>query len=273
MMSFFRSIIQTARRGIWKMDSIWTGRERKYWFIYKFLLRISPRELFKSADGRIVIRDQIENGRPVRRLQYDNIGQSAFFLDKNGDSEPLFAYMQTLKELALGYDGVKNILLIGGGGFSFPRYFLNAVPDGMITVIEIDRKFYEIAKKYFFLDDEPRMRVMIQDGLSYLSDTVSANASKRGEYGTISYDMVILDAFIGPKLVRELHTESAYRLVKSVLASDGLLGINLLNKEKNAIPLETHCSQKMLNSLFKNTKILQCPQGWNHILLASDRMI
>lgn len=44
----------------------------------------------------------------------------------------------------------KNFLMIGGGGYSFPKYLLANYPDATIDVVEIDPKMTEIAKEYFF---------------------------------------------------------------------------------------------------------------------------
>ena len=84
-------------------------------WLKKLLLYISPKTLFASEDGHVVIRDEIEDKRPVRLLLYDDIRESGIYLDEGMNSDPLFYYMQTLKEVMLFYEGLDNALLIGGG--------------------------------------------------------------------------------------------------------------------------------------------------------------
>lgn len=47
---------------------------------------------------------------------------------------------------------IKDVLLIGGGGFQFPKYFLSH-QTGNIDVVEINSILYGISKKYFFLKE------------------------------------------------------------------------------------------------------------------------
>ena len=122
-------------------------------FMQMLRLAVAPKTIYQSDDGHIVILDRIEHKRPVRLLLYDGVRESGVYLDENGDTDPLFYYMKTLKEISLKYDGLNRALLIGGGGMSFPRYFLNCVPEGQMTVVEKDQKMVELARKYFFFEE------------------------------------------------------------------------------------------------------------------------
>jgi predicted membrane-bound spermidine synthase len=69
----------------------------------------------------------------------------------------------------------KNILFIGGGGFSGPKNFLNVYPNATIDVVEIDPDVIDAAKKYFSLDyinsDLKRLRIFNEDARNFISNT------------------------------------------------------------------------------------------------------
>jgi spermidine synthase len=233
--------------------------------LQKLWLFIKPRTVFKSDDGHIVIQDKIEDGRPVRLLLYDDIRESGIYLDDGMRRDPLFYYMRSLKEISLFYEGIKNVLLIGGGGMSFPKYFLEAVPDGMITVIEKNAQMIELARQFFFFENDDRVLLHIGDGASYIS--------KRAVEGSMSteYDAVVFDAFVGNRPPKEFSSEGIYKLTKQIMSKEGILAINMLNEKPGVISMQTHLAQAILKTIFRHTRIINCQMGWNCILLASDR--
>ena len=67
-------------------------------FMQMLRLAVAPKTIYQSDAGHIVILDRIEHKRPVRLLLYDGVRESGMYLDENGDTDPLFSYMQSLKE-------------------------------------------------------------------------------------------------------------------------------------------------------------------------------
>ena len=237
----------------------------------KLSLAVNPRIIYRSDDGHIEICDRFENGRPVRLLLYDGIRESGIYLDAKGDRDPLLYYMQTLKEISLSYDGLGRALLIGGGGMSFPRYYINAVPGGRMTVIEKDAHMLELAKRYFYFEENDRVRTIVGDGVRYISQLAKDIAANGINSDLMKYDFIIFDAFEGRKAVKELLSEWVLKLTYQITRPDGILAINMINEASGAIAMQTHLCQAMLRRIYRNTKIIKCPQGWNCILLASDR--
>lgn len=47
---------------------------------------------------------------------------------------------------------INDVLLIGGGAFHYPKYFL-AHHQGNIDVVEINKVLYDISNKYFYLEE------------------------------------------------------------------------------------------------------------------------
>lgn len=237
----------------------------------KLRLYISPKTIYRSEDGHIVIKDSVENKRPVRVLYVDNIRESGIYLDEGMDSDPLFFYMQSLKEVALYYEGLDKALLIGGGGMAFTKYYINSIPKGHIDVVEKDSRFVELAGKYFFYTDDERVKINIADGAGFISKSATANASIINGKGLKQYDFIIFDAFNGNRPPKELFSEGVLKLTRQIMGSDAILAMNMLNEKPGVVSMQTHLTQAVLKNIFKNTKIINCQMGWNCILLASDR--
>ncbi len=237
----------------------------------KLLLYIRPKVHYRSEDGHIAIGDCIEDNRPVRLLLYDGIRESGIYLDKNGDSDPLFFYMQTLKEILLTYDGLDNALMIGGGGFAFPRYYKSCVPNGIMTVIEKEGFYYDLARKYFFIDEFDGVNVLIRDGLSFIAETAIANASAEKESDRTEYDLIIFDAYDGNKVSQGLLSPNTFKMVRQILSKRGIVAFNMINEAENVFSMQAYMAQAQLNEIFGYTMLINCKVGWNSILLASDR--
>ncbi len=237
----------------------------------KLRLYISPKTIYRSEDGHIVIKDSMENKRPVRVLYVDNIRESGIYLDEGMDSDPLFFYMRSLKEVALYHEGLDKALLIGGGGMAFTKYYINSIPKGHIDVVEKDSRFVELAGKYFFYTEGERVKTTITDGAGFISKAATANASIINGKGLKQYDFIIFDAFNGNRPPKELFSEGVLKLTRQIMGSDAILAMNMLNEKPGVVSMQTHLTQAVLKNIFKNTKIINCQMGWNCILLASDR--
>ena len=246
---------------------------QKMSFLNKLSLYMRPKTIYRSEDGYIEVRDSMENKRPVRVLYCDGIRESGIYLDEGMNTDPLFYYMQTLKEITLYYDGLDKALLIGGGGMAFPKYYLSCVPEGQMTVIEKDGRMIDMARKYFYYTEDDRFRIVEGDGTAFISKTATSNAAIVNGKGLKKYDLIIFDAFTGKKTPKELFSEGVFKLTKQINSDKGILAINMLNEKNGAIAMQTHLAQAMLKNIYKNTKIINCHMGWNCILLASNRVL
>ncbi len=239
----------------------------------KLLLTIKPEIVYRSRDGKVTIRDQVENKRLVRVLYCQDVRESGIYLDEGMDRDPLFFYMQTLKEVCLYYSCLDNALLIGGGGMAFPKYYINSVPKGHMDVVETSREMIDLAEKYFFFAPDEHVRVIEGDGAAFISKTAISNASIADGGGPKHYNLVIFDAFNGNKPPKELFSEGMFKLTRQIMSSDGILALNMLNEKPGVNSMQTHLAKAVLNNIFKHTKIVNCQMGWNCILLASDRKL
>jgi spermidine synthase len=111
----------------------------------------------------------------------------------------------------------KKTLMIGGGAYVFPQYYLKAYPQASIDVVEIDPELTSLAKGYFSLPDDPRLHIIHQDGRSYLNQ----NQEK--------YDVVLMDAFNSISIPPQLTTKEAVQKIYDSLADDGVVLVNVIS--------------------------------------------
>jgi len=165
------------------------------------------------AHYRVV--EQTYDGRPARILYGDNKSpQSGLALDD--DPELIFDYNQRFLEIALSVSP-KRALVIGGGGFTLPTALINRFPWLKLDVVEIDPALPRIARSFFDLPDTDRLQIFSEDGRGFLGRTKT------------KYDLIILDAFSGYNIPKQLLTLEAVDLYKKHLARGGIVTINFIS--------------------------------------------
>lgn len=142
--------------------------------------------------------------------------QSAMYLDDPLElALPYTRFFRLAEHYAPGFE---RVLMIGGGGYSFPKYLQASMEDLELDVVEIDPGFTNLARKYFAFEPDPRVRVHHQDARRYLNQNDSP------------YDVLILDAFNSHYSVPfQLCTRQAVFRMAANLQQDGVLIMNLLS--------------------------------------------
>lgn len=167
--------------------------------------------------NRIRVLDTIDptTKRPIVAITTDPIStQSARF---KTDDELVFAYNRYYHLVNLFKPDFKHTLMIGGAGYTFPQSYLKTYPDATLDVAEIDPQMTGIAREYFGLTHDPRLRIFHDDGRVFL------NSAKDAEY-----DAVFMDAF-GSVLTTpfQLTTIEAVKQIDRVLKPDGVVIFNI----------------------------------------------
>jgi spermidine synthase len=113
---------------------------------------------------------------------------------------------------------LRRILLLGGGAYSIPKYFLERYPGLEMDVVEIDPGLTELARRYFHLKENNRLRIFHEDARTYLSRS------------TERYDAIFVDVFSSsPSVPFQLTTLEAMRLMQGVLNDDGVILANVIS--------------------------------------------
>jgi spermidine synthase len=156
-----------------------------------------------------------DSQKPIRAIATDpHYIQSAMFLDSD---ELVLKYAPYYHLIAHFKPDFQKTLLIGGAGYTFPLDYLRKYPNAEIEVVEIDPQMTEIARKFFKLKENPRLKITHEDGRIFLNNAES-----------VQYDAVLMDAFGSLFSVPyHLTTLEAVRQIHRVLKDDGVIIFNL----------------------------------------------
>ncbi|MDR2604758.1 MAG: fused MFS/spermidine synthase [Desulfovibrio sp.] len=171
-----------------------------------------------------------ERGRKVLLLASDpGSAQSAMYVDD--PAALVFAYTRFYAlPFALKPDA-RRILMLGGGGYSVPKYLLSdkswaASGDISLDVVELDPGMTATARKYFRAPlDDARMRVMHEDARAFVNRTAAAlPADSPGPY-----DLIFADIFNSWYTVPfHVGTRQAAAGIRRLLADDGVCMMNII---------------------------------------------
>lgn len=130
-----------------------------------------------SPYHRITVRER----PPSREMQFNVAIQSRMRIqDPNG---PGLSYVAAMHVGPLLRPEIRRVLLIGLGGGTMPKQFLRLYPQMTIDVVEIDPLVVSVARQWFALPADPRLRIHVADGRTFL-----ARSSER-------WDLIVIDAY------------------------------------------------------------------------------
>ena len=87
---------------------------------------------------RVLIYNTVLNGNNVRILNIDSGFESATFTDEDKVNELVFDYTKYYDLMFNAKIDINNVLLIGGAGYSYPKYYISHYPNKNMDVVEID---------------------------------------------------------------------------------------------------------------------------------------
>ena len=77
-------------------------------------------------------------------------------------------YTQAMSMASLFLDNPKEILCIGLGGGTMPKFFYRLFAKAKLTVLELNPKVIQIAKHFFKLPSSKRFNILQGDGIQYI---------------------------------------------------------------------------------------------------------
>jgi len=125
-----------------------------------------------------------------------------------------------------------RVLLIGLGGGSLVKFLLAACPAAVIEVAEINPEVVDVARHYFQLPEDGRLRILLAPG-----EEVIAQRQAAGD----CYDLLLLDAFDDNGPAGALLDEQVLRRCRRLLGPNGVFAVNLWNRPKDNFPA-THAA-------------------------------
>ncbi|WP_029629790.1 fused MFS/spermidine synthase [Zavarzinella formosa] len=116
-----------------------------------------------------------------------------------------------------------NILIIGGGGYTFPRWVEHMMPDVGVDVVEIDPGVTEVAHRELGLSRNTKIKSFHMDGRQFMRET-----AEKGHY-----QLVIQDAVNDLSVPTHLMTKEYNDAVKATLTPDGAYLLTLIDSIKD----------------------------------------
>lgn len=141
--------------------------------------------------------------------------QSAIYVDD--PTELILEYTKYFRLIKHFNPEIESALMLGGGAYSFPKYYLQALPEAHMDVVELDPAFTRVAREHFFLEDDPRLNIIHMDARSYLN-------SEPGKF-----DAIIADVFSGSYYIPfQMTTVEAIEYMYKALNPGGVVLMNII---------------------------------------------
>lgn len=219
-----------------------------------------------SSYARYRVVELASYGQEAVGLVTDNGGiQSA--VSKAWPDRLLFSYIRAFNDALLSHPDPQSILIIGGGTYTFPEAAAKQYPGIQVDVVEIDPKLTQLAKKHFDFDEQPNLRIINEDGRTYLNNT------------TKKYDLIFMDAYNSLAPPFQLTTQEALEEVHRSLKQDGQLISNIIGKGDAYNDAYLQAMQATAASVFTYVDVQPANDGlalapeenYNYILTASNQ--
>ncbi len=173
-----------------------------------------------SFYGRIRIIDFPEEKKRV--LLNDGLTQGRY---NYGTKKPAVSFPYVLTDLLLEQKkDPENALVLGLGAGFVPKLLREKFPDMEITAVEINPVMVEVADNYFDLiphDDNSKFHIYMGDARYWVQ--------KCSE----TFDYIVLDTFLGDNTPSHLLSYEMFRDLRTILADDGALAINIFGSLKS----------------------------------------
>ncbi len=180
----------------------------------------------------------------IRYYLNDNLVQNTYD-PRSRQSASLFTHM--LSGMAEAYvTNIQSVLCVGMGIGIVPMHF--ASRGAQVDVVEINPAVAPLARKWFDFDAS-RVNLVIDDGRHFL------NSCRK------SYDVVVLDAFLGDSSPSHLMTREAFSAVKRALRPGGAIVINMFGEVEPGRDFFTASLNKTLSSVFKGVRMHSTGDG------------
>lgn len=170
----------------------------------------------------------------------------------------------------------KKVLFLGLGGGAAIRSFHSSYPEMNITAVDIDPNVVEVARKYFFLEEDKRLSVVVDDARHFL--TVNEEPC----------DQIILDVYNQDGYPARMYTRECFRLMADRLRASleggtihpGALVINVVGWVRGQRSRTLRVIVRTLQSVFPSVYLFEVQQpllgrflgsgGNNFILVATQ---
>jgi spermidine synthase len=202
-----------------------------------------------DADSRILVLDRLFHAH----------------VDLADPTDIEFAYVRRFADAAGPYldtlDGPVDVLHLGGGGFTFPRYLEATRPRARQTVLELDPRVLAVAREQLGFEPSEAIEVIVGDARRSIEAVPDD-----------SVDLVVGDAFGGLAVPWHLTTTEFLTEVRRVLRPGGMYVMNLIDYPPlGFVRAEAATARGLFQhvAVISGTRTLAGAGGGNVVLVAS----
>ena len=190
-------------------------------------------------------------------------------------------YSQVMMAFTMFLPQPRRVLMIGLGGGSLVRHLLHHFPELHLTVVEINPAVLAVRDTFQIPPDGPLLQTVSGDGAAFVK------AAAPG-----AYDLILVDAFDEAGEPEALSTSAFYRSCRDALAPEGMLVVNLLDREPRCstligriwsvfgepvLPLEVECEGNRIVLASSDEVFRHCArnlrQQWQQLLPVHQEML
>ncbi len=190
---------------------------------------------------------------PVRVLVLDHLVHS--YVSLNNPRDLIYGYEQMYAEVT-AYQAARakplRTLMIGGGGYTFPRYVRAVYPESVVHVVEIDPGVTATAYDQLGLSRDSNIVTYNEDARLYLARPPS-----------MRYDLILGDAFNHYSVPYHLVTKEANDLVHGWLADGGLYVVNIIDGPEGEF---VRAYVNTLRQSFRNVYLIPGSRSWKETM-------
>ena len=178
--------------------------------------------IHQSHDDEGIIEIVESNGERVLHFGSPSRQSSMLIIDPNRLHS---LYARAMMALLLFNDAPQNVLMIGLGGGTIAKFMLHQFADCFVNVVEYRSGVLKVARSHFGLPFDPRLKVKIGCGAQHVSQKSKQHAE--------IHDVIMVDAYDPDGMAPEVSSELFFDHCRTLLASDGILVINLWGTDKD----------------------------------------
>ncbi len=233
---------------------------------------VLPRLLAAEALAEVVVHERTSAYQRIsvidigyrRILQFQKVRQSSMYLDDPYETD--FEYPGFFHVALAVRPDADRTLMIGLGGGTTARRMWRDYPAMRIDAVELDPDVVEVAREYFGLPEDARLRVIVDEGRHFIETAAG------------TYDIAVIDAFSEDRIPRPLTTEQFLWALRAHLAEDGVVAYNVIGSLLGDHSKAFRSLHRTLKNTFRRVWVFNADEGVdargnNLVVLASDSAI
>jgi len=209
----------------------------------------------KSLYRNIVVKERAGQRCLLFSVKREQRNQTCMDLER--PKRIVFPYVRMTLAGLLVNPAPKRVLMIGLGGGTLSNVLGELYPDITMDLVEVDQAVVNVAREFFDLKESERVKVHTVDGRVF---------ARRAALKSVTYDLVILDAFTGEYIPEHLMTLEFLQDIGAVLAPGGVVVANTFATSR-LYDYESVTYEAAFPALLN----LKMPGTGNRVIIASNR--